>query len=170
MGRIVDEDRWLALLKATPASVAPSHLQPTASAEDAAALFWKIVDMTSPFVQQRLADTADLVRQPARLSFFAARSETRARVNVARIHLMRHRTVHGALMHDQSAYQLAAAAHHLLDAVYEVLPNWLDGTSAAWEAFDRAKGWSEDLKRQWDHGSAELLAPITSIVSGPIRP
>jgi hypothetical protein len=169
-GRIVDEDRWLALLKASPSAQVPHRLHPQASAEDASALFWRIVDMASPFVQQRLHDAAELVREPSRLSFFAARAERRAWVNVARIHLMRHRTVHGALMHDESAYQLAAAAHHLLDAVYEVLPNWLAGTTAPWEGFDQAQAWSEELKREWDRRGAELDAPITAIVSGRNRP
>jgi hypothetical protein len=166
LGRIVDEDRWLELLTATPSASAPHHLTPQASKEDAAALFWKVVDMASPFVQQRLRDAAELVRQPSRLSFFASRAETRARVNVARIHLMRHRTVHGALVYDESAYQLAAASHHILDAVYEVLPHWLAGTSAPWEGFDRARDWSEELKRSWDRRGAELEPPITAIVAG----
>jgi hypothetical protein len=165
-GRIVDEDRWLALLKASPSEDVSNRLSPRASEEDAAALFWRIVAMTSPFVRQRLHDVAELVREPARLSFFAARAEARTRVNVARVHLMRHRTVHGALMHDESAYQLAAASHHTLDAVYEVLPHWLAGTSAPWEGFDRARDWSEELKRQWDRRGAELDPPITSIVAG----
>jgi hypothetical protein len=165
-GRIVNEDRWLALLTARPSEEVPNRLAASAPDEDAAALFWRIVGMASPFVRQRLHDVAEFVQEPARLSFFAARSETRTRVNVARIHLMRHRTVHGALMHDESAYQLAAAAHHTLDAVYEVLPHWLSGTTDPWEGFDRARSWSEELKREWDRRGAELQPPITSIVAG----
>jgi hypothetical protein len=166
-GRVVDQDRWLELLQYDGPIVVPRRLRPDAPVAEAASLFWTVASSASPFVAHRLRDVAELVRRPSRLVFFASRAESRVSVTVSRIHLMRHRTVHGALISDDSAHQLAAAAHHVLDAVYEVIPNWLSPTQAPWEAFDQARDWSDQLKRSWDRSNAVLTGPVATIVTGP---
>jgi hypothetical protein len=74
------------------------------------------------------------------------------------------------LMHDESAHQLAASAHHVLDAVYEVVPHWLANCAAPWQAFDRARAWNDDLKREWGGTSGPLTTPLASLVAGPSQP
>jgi hypothetical protein len=164
---LVDPDRWLRLLRTTPDETPPTQLDPTASVAEAAAVLWDMVALMTPFVQQRVADTARLVRRLGALVYFASQVEGRARTNVSRVQLMRHRTVHGALMDSESAFQLASAAHHVIDAVYEVLPNWLQANQPTWRSFFAARQWSEQLKREWNRPAAQLSRPTHSIVRGP---
>src|SRR5207249_3532858 len=90
-GKIVDQDRWLELLAAVPDEPGPRSLPANAEASAAAAFLLGIAADASPFVQRRLRDVADLVKQPTRLGFFVSRAETRVADTVERIYLMRHR-------------------------------------------------------------------------------
>jgi hypothetical protein len=78
---------------------------------------------------------------------------------VSRTHLMRHETVHGALVESESAVHLARAARHLLDAVYEVLPHWLTAGSAVWEGFRDARQWRVTLAQEWTSGLPLAVSP-----------
>src|SRR5581483_7545001 len=83
----VNPDRWLALLQEEELADRPTNLPRSATQSEAAAYLWETLDGCSTFVRIRAEDTAKLVRNPARLSFVAARAELRAQANVSRIHL-----------------------------------------------------------------------------------
>jgi hypothetical protein len=154
----VDLERWVALLKAEPAQAVPARLQPDASAEHAAALLRKVVVDLPPYVSFRLDETRRMVCSPGLLLFSSSRAQQRATANVSRIRLLRHRVVHGAMPENESAKHVAEAGRHLLDAVFEVIPNWLNG-DGAWRALYDARAWQGTLKKSW--GVADAVLDIT---------
>jgi hypothetical protein len=163
----VDPDRWLALLVASPAAVAPNPLPLTASPAQAAALMRELAAGATPYVRLRVEEAAAMASRPARLSEWSSRVERRAQANVSRIRMLRNRVVHGAMPEHESARQVAAAGRQLLDAVFEVTPNWLGSREPVWKALYNARGWQKGLAKRWRAPGSVVGVTVDAIIKGP---
>jgi len=163
----VDPDLWLQLLREDPTGhAAPIDLLPSDPTTSAAASLAELAEAMPPFAQRRLREAMQATRNSASLVSSCSRAHDRASAGVSRIHLMRHATVHGALMESASAKHLARVAHDLLDATYEVLPHWLVAGQPVWESFRNARAWRSELTTRWN-SPAPLTTSLSAIIGGP---
>ena len=106
-----------------------------------------------PFAGQRLAEARWRLSSGGELSNWCVNVATCATLNAVRMKLMRHRAMHRGHHQDEAAQQVQQAARDTLDGVYEVVPRWLPGTSAVWEAFRDARNHYDGLIGGWNQTS-----------------
>jgi hypothetical protein len=142
---------WLQLIcAASPGRAAvPPSLDPKATQTVAGAFLWALASRLGPFVQFRLEELSKRLRNGGELSNWASEIRMLAELHLVRMRFLRHATVHRARHSDEAARQLAVASHDIADAVYEVLPLWLNGGNATWEGFRDLRNHLEDLIRLW---------------------
>jgi hypothetical protein len=84
----------------------------------------------NPFAEQAFFRWQALLRDRSRFVQWAEDTRERTRVALIRMYAVRNASVHSAVGEVRGAEQLAIAARNILDAVLEVLPNWLESHPA----------------------------------------
>jgi hypothetical protein len=136
--------RWLQLIRAMPTSdtsdiEVPTHLNPDATQSVAAAYLWGLATRLGPFATFRIQELSRRLRNGGELSNWVSEIRTLAELHLVRMRFLRHAAVHRARHSDEAARQLAVASHDIADAVYEVLPFWLNDVDATWEGLRDAR-------------------------------
>lgn len=135
-GRVDDLTRWTALLAAEPTSPPASMSQTTRVRRVARFVAGQLADF-NPFAEQSFRRWQDRLRDAAAFRQWVDQIREQAHVALVRMYALRNASVHTALGHAEGAQQLTIAARNIVDAVVEVLPNWLEGTNRpGWEALN----------------------------------
>jgi hypothetical protein len=154
--------KWLRLVRAVPIGKLPAHapLAPDASQGAAAAFLWALVSRLGPYASFRVTELSRRLRNGGELGNWVSEIRMLAELHLTRMRFLRHATVHRARHSDDAARQLAIASHDIADAVYEVLPLWLDDENKAWEGLRDARRHLQSLLAHWaSHSGHRELDP-----------
>jgi hypothetical protein len=128
-GRLDDLTRWTALLAARPTRP-PAQLRRSTAVGPVAKVLDGQLRSFNPFAEQAFFRWQALLRDRSRFVQWAEDTRERTRVALIRMYAVRNASVHSAVGEVRGAEQLAIAARNILDAVLEVLPNWLESHPA----------------------------------------
>ncbi len=143
--------KWLRLIRAISvgSEASPSTLAPDATQSQAAEFLWALASRLGPYARFRVEEISRRLRNGDELSTWVNEVQMLAKLHLSRMRFLRHATVHRARHSDDAARQLAIASHDIADAVYEVLPLWLDGENTTWEGLRDARGHLQRLLASW---------------------
>ena len=144
-----DLNDWVALLRGRASRKVPKTLPADAPAQDAAAVFNQILADFPPFPRKTVEYWRWLLSRGPRLVNWCAVMELQAQTTINRMYVVRNFSVHKALTKSDGAGQLSHAGHNMVDAVYEVLPAWLQPRQATWRSFDRLRRRAHHVLRSW---------------------
>jgi hypothetical protein len=152
-----DLNDWVALLRGPASRKAPTSLSEDAPVADAAAVFNEVVRGFPPFPRRTVEYWQWLLAKGPRLANWCATMEVQARTTINRIYVVRNFSVHKALTKSDGAGQLAHAAHNMVDAVYEVLPAWVQTGKATWRSLDGIRRRAHHVLRSWGRNRRPAL-------------
>jgi hypothetical protein len=136
-GRLADLTRWTALLAAQPTR-RPTSLTRSTSVRPVAKVVEGQLRSFNPFAEQAFLRWQTLLRDTSRFARWVNSIREDTRVALLRMYAVRNASVHSAVGEVRGAEQLTIAARNIVDAVLEVLPNWLEGhpSRRPWEALN----------------------------------
>lgn len=148
-GGQVDIDRWKDLLLAEPSGDVPDSLGPGTTVDEAASWLELLAPEFGVFADRRIRMVRWLLAKGDRLVNHISKLGQRAEAHASRMNWLRNKAVHNAMIHAPSAQQLARTAYDIGDAVFEVIPHWLPGTNATWEALKAFRGRASQNMSNW---------------------
>jgi hypothetical protein len=157
---------WAEVLTATPTIPVPAGVDQSSTPGDVLAFILGLLDDISPHAAVRVRQSGRHLSNGDVLANWATNIDLAARGHVNRIHLMRHRVVHEGILNASGAREVAQVAEHTLDAVFEVLAQWMPQPNghAPWFVLNEVQGRAFRALTAWRGPAPPAAADPASIL------